>query len=240
MSRQRKRPFHFHSLGFQRNPFGALSDEEWVATAILTPAVQKWLVSDAHIQLIGPKGSGKSTTLRWLTAHLQNQNPQANVVYEYLPEGVSRFVTQLIDLDVFLLDEAQRLNGWQRRRWVRGVKNGRFRTLFSSHEDLTALFVRKKLPLKTINLDQQISLDLYKQMLQRRLMVLAIDGNPQVTFSAEAISFLYDTFQLDLREMEYFLYEVWQDLEEVGAITAVSLQNQYRFYSRSLPRLDQS
>jgi hypothetical protein len=87
-----------------------------------------------------------------------------------------------------------------------------------------------KLPLKTINLESQITPKLYTDILQQRLVAFALDGQPRITFSDEAISFLYNTFQLDLREMEYFLYEVWQKLEAVGEITAVSLQSQYEQY----------
>ncbi len=227
---RQKRPFHFHALGFQRNPFGALSNEEWVAVAILTPTVQEQLETGEHVQLIGPKGSGKSTTLRRLTAHLQNQIPDAKIAYEYLPEGMSRFETTLNRLDVFLLDEAQRLNWWERNRWLRGVKNGRLRTIFSSHEELAPLFRRKKLPLKTVELDTEITPRLYQEILWRRLSTFAIDNQPQVTFADDAIAFLYGTFKLDLREAEYFLYEVWQRLEGVGEITAVSLQKHYQQY----------
>lgn len=198
--------------------------------AILTPAVRKQIETNEHVQLIGSKGSGKSTTMRWLTHRLQNQNSEVMVVYEYLPEGVSRFKTKLSGLNVFLLDEAQRLNWWERERWVRGVKNGRLRTIFSSHEDLTPLFLRKKLPLKTVQLDSQITPKLYKDILQHRLSTFAIDEEPLVNFSDNAIAFLYDTFKLDLREAEYFLYEVWQGVEVVGEITAVSLQKHYQKY----------
>ncbi|KAA3662889.1 MAG: hypothetical protein DWQ04_12225, partial [Chloroflexi bacterium] len=109
-------------------------------------------------------------------------------------------------------------------------ENRPFPNIFSSHEDLTPLFLRKKLPLKTVQLDSQITPKLYKDILQHRLSTFAIDEEPLVNFSDNAIAFLYDTFKLDLREAEYFLYEVWQGVEVVGEITAVSLQKHYQKY----------
>ena len=229
MNAFRKRPFHFHSLGFTRNPFGALNDDEWLSIAILTPRLQKALQTATHVQIIGPKGCGKSTALRWLTAHLQQEN-ELSVVYEYLPEGSKRFNSKFDRLDVFLLDEAQRLNRRERRRWLKGVRNGRLRTIFSSHVNLTGLFERFKMQLTTINLESQISLEHYANILNKRLGAFALDSQPKIWFSDDAVLFLYNTFQLDLREMEYFLYEVWQGLEDVGEVTAVFLQSQYKQY----------
>lgn len=224
-----KRPFHFHTLGFRRNPFGALSDEEWATVAILPPAIQAQLdKASAHVQLLGPKGCGKTTTMRRIRADLEAQH--LRVAYEYLPEGTTRFATPLTGLDAFLPDEAQRLNRWERRRWLKGVQNGRLRTIFSSHGDLSRLFARRRLPLTTIRIDAQISLAHYQAVLQRRLAYFALNVPPRITFAPEAVAFLYETFGADMREAEYFLYEVWQALEKVGAITAVFLQRQYRMY----------
>ena len=225
----RKRPFHFHTLGFSRNPFGALNDDEWPSIAILTPELQKALQTACHVQIIGPKGCGKSTALRWLTAHLQQEN-EFSVVYEYLPEGSKRFMSKFDGLGLFLLDEAQRLNRRERRRWLMGVKNGRFRTIFSTHANLSSLFARHKMPLTTIDLVSQISQKHYVNILSKRLVAFALDSQPKIWFSDDAVLFLYNTFQLNLREMEYFLYEVWQGLETVGEITAVSLQAHYEQY----------
>lgn len=218
-----KRPFFFHTLGFQRNPFGALTDEEWAEIAILPPAVAAQVQQAAHLQLIGPKGCGKTSAMRGIRAHLQTG--QVNMAYEYLPEGTTKFNTMLPGLDLFLLDEAQRLTRWERRRWLRGVKNGRLRTIFSSHEDLSALFVRKKLPLTTIHLAPHVTPSHYAAILQRRLAFFAFDDPPRITFSNEATVFLVKTFGQDMRAAEYFLYEVWQGIEEVGEITAVYLQH---------------
>lgn len=224
-----KRPFHFHTLGFRRNPFGALRDEEWAAVAVLPPVIQAQLDKALHhVQLLGPKGCGKTTTMRRIRADLEAQ--LLNVAYEYLPEGSSRFATQLTGLDAFFLDEAQRLNSWERRRWLKGVQNGRLRTIFSSHNDLSHLFARRRLPLTTINIDMQVSLAHYDAVLQQRLAYFALEVPPRITFAPAAVTFLYETFGADMREAEYFLYEVWQALEQAGVITAVFLQQQYRMY----------
>ena len=65
-----QRPFfHFPHIGYRRNPFGALTDEEWTAIAVLPPAIERILADDfEHLQLLGPMGIGKSTTLLALQA----------------------------------------------------------------------------------------------------------------------------------------------------------------------------
>jgi len=222
-----KRPFHFHTLGFRRNPFGALSNEEWAAVAILSPLIEAQLEgAGQHVQLIGPKGCGKTTTMRRIWSELTAQ--QRIATYEYLPDGRNRFGTKLPGLELFLLDEAQRLSMGERRRWVNGVKNGRLRTIFSSHNDLSYLFKRRQMPLTTIHIDTQINLKHYEAVLQRRVAFFALDETPRITFSLDAAAFLYETFGSDMREAEYFLYEVWQALEDVGEITAVFLQQQFK------------
>ena len=68
-----QRPFfHFPHIGYSRNPFGALIDEEWVAISVLPPVIERILADGfEHLQLLGPMGIGKSTTLLALQAEFQ-------------------------------------------------------------------------------------------------------------------------------------------------------------------------
>ena len=157
-----QRPFfHFPHIGYRRNPFGALTDEEWMAIAVMPPTIEGILAAGfEHLQILGPMGIGKSTTLLALQAEFQNQNLQCKdaeaqrkesvesaksavekITYEYLPEGQRHFVTDTSELDLFLLDEAQRLNWWQRRKLLKAASH--LQLVFSSHEDLAPLFRKR-------------------------------------------------------------------------------------------------
>ncbi len=214
--------FSFHALGYRRNPFGALSAEEWAAVAVPPPEVVAALEnSRSHLQLLGPMGSGKTTALRWLAARYAAQ--EVSAAYEYLAEGERRFVTDLTELAVFLLDEAQRLSWRERRRLVGVGENGRLRLILSSHEDLTPLFRRRGLPLETVWLADGLTLDQYRAIWQKRLDYFTLPGRERVWLGETAVIYLYQTFGQNLREAEYFLYEVWQRQTEVGEITGEAL-----------------
>jgi hypothetical protein len=203
----RDRAFFFHrQLGYRQNPFGALTAEEWTAVAVMPPAVQQ--ACDAgftHLQLLGPKGCGKTTTLLKLAAARQAQGEV--VAYEYLPEGQRHFKTQPADGSVFVLDEAQRLRRGERIRWLNG--NTAVRFIFSSHIDLTPLFDRFRLPLVTVWLDAGISAAHYQRCIEKRLAYFALPGQ-RLELADTAMTALYQHFGPDMREAEYFLYEVFQ------------------------------
>ena len=219
--------FHFHKLGYRRNPFGALTSEEWAAVAVLPGATVPLLLSPGgHWQILGPLGSGKTTSLLGLQAHFARHNRRAE--YEYLPEGQDRFVCEPGELDYFLLDEAQRLRRRERRRLMEMVRKGAFHLIMSSHEDLGPLFERWKLPLSTVSLTAQVSPEHYQAVLAKRLGYFALPGVPQVTLGETAVHFLYETFGENLREAEYFLYEVWQRRETAVEISGEQLAVYHR------------
>lgn len=199
--------FFHHRLGYSKNPFGALTAEEWTAVAFIPPTVQKILDDGfTHLQLLGPKGCGKTTTLLKLAAMAQAQG-QA-VLYEYIPEGQSHFVSQPAAGGVFVLDEAQRLRWRERRRWLGWGTAVTF--LFSSHTDFTPHFHRAHLPLTTVWLDAEISLAHYRTWLERRLAYFALPGKRRLELADSAVATLYRRFGRDLRQAEYFLYELFQ------------------------------
>ncbi|HRQ36396.1 MAG TPA: hypothetical protein PLD25_00590 [Chloroflexota bacterium] len=202
------RPFFFHHhLGYRQNPFGALTATEWTAVAFIPPAVQQIVDSGfTHLQLLGPKGCGKTTTLLKLAADRQARGQTAR--YEYLPEGQSHFTSQPMDGTVFVLDEAQRLRWRERRRWLgRGTA---VTFIFSSHTDLTPHFRRANLPLTSVWLDEEISLAHYQTWLARRLAYFALPGKRRLGLDDTAVAALYRRFGRDMREAEYFLYELFQ------------------------------
>ncbi|MCP5096726.1 MAG: ATP-binding protein [Chloroflexi bacterium] len=227
-----KRPFHFHTLGYSQNPFGALTEEMWAAIAVLPQNVAQVLADETvHAQLLGPMGCGKTTTLQKAVHMFRESNH--HVAYEYIAEGENKFVSSLSTVDLFVLDEAQRLNWWMRRRWLNCVANGRLRTIFSSHKDLSRAFRRRGLPLKTIEVHQLITLAHYESILHQRLAYFTLPNQPAAMLTEDAVRFLYISFGPDLREAEYFLYEVWQGLDKVEMITAQKLAVMLGEYGRS-------
>lgn len=201
-----RRFFFHHRLGYKANPFGALTAEEGTAVAFIPPTVQHILdAGERHLQLLGPKGCGKTTTLLKVTEHFTCQGRQ--VAYEYLPEGQTHFVTNLADVEVFVLDEAQRLSWRERRRWLKGLTA--VTLIFSSHEDLASSFAHHH-ALQSVKVDAAISLTHYQMWINRRLAHFSLPDASPVTLTDEAIAYLYQTFQADMRAAEYFLYEVFQ------------------------------
>ncbi len=214
--------FPFEQIGFQANPFRALTDEEWAELAVLPSEILLALEEpEQHLQILGNMGRGKSTILRGLKAYLKYHGERTT--YEYLPLGTRHFTTTIKGLDTFLLDEAQRLWIWERRRLLSAARRFRIRLIVSCHRDLTVLFDRYHMMTNTIVLDR-VGFDHVATLLSRRLNYFAIDDVAPSHFTPEAIQYLLDQFGSDLRSMEYFLYEVFQRLEQTGPISASLLK----------------
>jgi hypothetical protein len=60
-------------------------------------------------------------------------------------------------------------------------------------------------------------------MLARRIAFFALDGGPHVSLSDEALAWLWNRFGNDARGPEQALYEVFQQIEEPGVISASAL-----------------
>ncbi len=206
--------FPFQALGFQCNPFRALTDEEWAQVA-LVPAEALAAAQTGHLQIIGPRGYGKTTLLLGLGAHFRRAS-QA-VTYEYLAEGQTRFSATLAGLDIFLLDEAQRLATRERRRLLDTLSQPgiSLHLLAGTHQDLGPLFAVRRLPLATCRLEEASATHL-RAVLERRLAFFALPGGAGVSLGPEAITYLHATYAGDLRAMELLLYEAFQQLTEPG------------------------
>lgn len=217
-----KRPFPAHHLGYTRNPFGRLTDAEWAAVAVLPDAVRQALpVGCHHLQLLGPRGVGKSSALCRIVAELRQAGRR--VAYEYVPPGQHHFKTDLADVEVFCLDEAQRLSWRQRRRLVRwGGAHGRL--IFSSHRDLRRWFGWQRPFVISIDLQPLVTEAHWQAVLARRLAAFARPEAPRLALAPDAVRYLHARFGADLRAGEALLYEVWQAAEGVRTLRAEDLQ----------------
>jgi chromosomal replication initiation ATPase DnaA len=214
--------FPFHSLGYQCNPFRAVTDDEWVSLAIVPESVER-VLGEPNFQILGDKGYGKTTTLLSLTARFKAQG--LRTAYEHLEVEQNQFTTQLGNLDVFLLDEAQRLIGRERER----LMENRLRLVIASHEDLTPLFNRFGLPLATVRFET-VPLAHVAAVVERRLAFFALpDGPRRVTLQPEAIQLLHATFGADVRKIELALYEAFEAIKSRADLTTIEAEDVKRF-----------
>jgi hypothetical protein len=152
------------------------------------------------------------------------------VAYEYLALGEREIKTDTAVLDVYFLDEMQRLSRQAANNLLSKLERSAgtgLRLIMSSHRDMGALFNRRQLPLKTFQLDISLTFQRFQAILDHRLATFAITDAKRTTLAPEAVEFLYATFYPNMRQAEYFLYDVWQKETAVRVITAVDLEQYY-------------
>lgn len=216
--------FPFHASGFRCNPFRALTLGEWAEVAMVPEPLEAALSAGfSHLQILGEKGTGKTSALLALTRQWAREGRR--VAYEYLPEGRTSFHTGTDGLDVFALDEAQRLCAAERARLLLLASGSpdRRRLVLGSHEDLAPLFSRHALPLVSVRIDTFTGAHI-ATVLERRLDYFALAGKPRATLTAGAHRYLQERFVADLRQAEHFLYEAFQRLKPTGPIGADQLR----------------
>ena len=224
--------FPFQRIGFECNPFRSLTREEVPRLAIIPEEVKKvcWESAD-HLQILGAAGSGKTTLLLGICGgeYWGDQVPG----YEYLGEGDQSYQTNMQAVDVFLLDEAQRLDRSSLHRLITKANEGT-RLIFSSHRDLSNEFGRDGLKLKSVVIETHSRVRISKILL-KRLATFSLGDSPKVNFTGEAIDFLCQTFGSDIRAMMDLLYEVFQDLQVTGSLTAADLRIAIDRYAPNAP-----
>lgn len=211
----------FHLPQFKCNPFRALSFDEWADVAVLHPQLAPLANHAAHLQIIGRKGRGKTSALLAL-ADLLTQSGKS-VCYERLPIGQMHFTSQFDAVDVFLLDEAQRLSFSERRRLFKLPVN---RFVIGTHITYLPWFVLNGLPLKTIKLSQQSRHERVAHltsMIEQRLTYFSA-SEASLPLSDDAYIWLIRRFGDDYRAIEWFLYDVFQTWPGDHNISADDLQ----------------
>lgn len=214
--------------GFVGNPFRALSETEWEEAAILPPAMRFVMANNDtdSVQILGTAGHGKSSALRAVIRDAQWTDRW--VAYEYIPHGAQSFGASVEVDGWFCLDEAQRLNPRERERLIELCREKNLRLFLGSHEDLTPLFNRARLPLATITLDTPEPAH-FDKVLQNRLSRFARSGTPRASLTPDAFAFLRKRFGSDLRGAERFLFDVFQEsVREPVAITGDRLRRESR------------
>jgi hypothetical protein len=212
--------FPFYRLGLRRNPFGSLTAEEWQSVTVMPPMVADLMQQDCrYFQFTGDSGRGKTTLLLAVRQYFLRQGE--NIPFEKIVEGQHRFSTSLTGLHGLALDEAQRLRWFERRRLFRQI--GDRRLLITTHEDLSSWFRRYGMAVTAFSAETGSTREHLAQVLERRLSYFAHGDAPGISFSPEAVDYLWQVYGNNLRGIEYFLYEVFQGISEPGIITAKML-----------------
>lgn len=213
------------SAPFRSNPFRALATDEWADIAVLPPAVEAIADAMADVQIVAQKGRGKTSVLLGLANHVTAHG--LAVVYERLQPGQHRFNTNLENVDVFLVDEAQRLFPAELYRLL-SLRSPRL--ILSTHVNMSLLFRLAGRNVKTIRLSRMVKASTHQHlrtMIERRLEYFATSFEyPRLT--DEAYTWLLNTFTDDFRAIEWFLYDVFQHLPARVEITEQHLAKQYR------------
>jgi hypothetical protein len=213
--------FPFQRIGFECNPFRALNREEVPRLAIIPEEIKNVCWESAeHLQILGAAGTGKTTLLLGICGgeYWDGQAPG----YEYLAEGDQSYQTDMQAIDVFLLDEAQRLDRSSLHRLKNSANEGT-RLIFSSHRDLSNEFRRDGLNLRSVVIETPSRVQI-RDILLKRLVYFSLGDSPKLDFTGDAIDFLYQTFGSDIRSMMDLLYEVFQDLQVTGSLTTSDLR----------------
>ncbi|MBN1429586.1 MAG: hypothetical protein JXB07_14545 [Anaerolineae bacterium] len=210
------RYFPFHELGLRSNPFRALTDSEWADIVILSSELLSLASQPTHLQILGPMGAGKTSSLLGLAAHFRRLGQYTT--YTYIPDGQTTFAAPPETTHIFLLDEAQRLH----QQEIKRLLTCPYRLIIASHADLAADFARAGQPLATQCLGPVDTQQLH-DLLKKRLDYFARPEGAHLGFSLEAVDYLRQAGAGNLRFIESWLYEFIQRQPPTGIIQPAAL-----------------
>jgi hypothetical protein len=196
----------FAKLNLRRNPFGEVTWEERseLAVADTKPWVEFLRHPATAVQFIGPCGHGKTTHVLAIARSLPG------APYVHLPlEGPRPAVP---DRRPVLIDEAQRLGFWQRRRvFARGGP-----LVLGTHNDLSRLLRRSGLEVWTVDVAADLSADRLMAILNKRIEASRITNGEVPCINRSYAVALRRDFGTNIREIERHLYLQFQQLVQGG------------------------
>jgi len=204
-------PFAHVNLRF--NPFGELPVEERQQVAVVRMEQEEFsgLVNRLKrpgfvVQFRGACGRGKSTHLLALRA----QFPEAP--YVYFGEGAP--IPAIPEAPLLFLDETQRLSPMVRRSLFR--REASF--VIGTHKDHARELDKAGVEYRCFTL-KGLDPDTLARIMERRIQWASRDpGEPVPRLGEAALHGLLKRFGDDLRGMEGYLYDVFQEVREVGDV----------------------
>ncbi|HAN99298.1 MAG TPA: hypothetical protein DCQ98_18550 [Planctomycetaceae bacterium] len=199
-------PLPFAHLNLTRNPFGELDDRDLLAIAQVDPS--RWIEHlrepSGVVLLLGEKGRGKTTSLKVLAAAI-------DAAYVHLDEERPRMPP--LERST-VIDEAQRLGGWFRRRlW----KDRRIRAI-GSHHDHAAELRRSGRTVLVETLPLSWNATNLIRLVDERIDRFRRSEGPVPTLPPETAERLLREFGSDIRRLLGRLYDVVQRMSEVGPL----------------------
>ena len=197
----------YRRLNLTRNPFGELTARDRAELAIVE--VSRWLPqlrkTNSALQFIGPCGHGKTTHLLSLSRALPGSQ------YIYLPEnGPHPGIPRVRPL---LLDEAQRLTWWGRRRLFFSHGNSEPGPLvLGTHEDLSAQLKRGGFRVSTYFVESEHSPLRLQNILNRRIESARRSDGSLPTIELSLAAEMCERFGADIRAIENYLYQRFQQM----------------------------
>ena len=194
-------------LNLRRNPFGELSTSEWTSLAIVDiETVTARLATPRYaVQFVGEKGYGKTTHLLSIRSRFSNAG------YVHIPEGER---AALPSGDLVLIDEAQRLTGWQRFQLFRSSVP----LVLGTHRDFSKQLSRAGRDVETVDVGQGTTAQRLHLLLNARIARFRRGDGPVPNVTLATSEFLIRTFDRNIRAMLQEMYNRFQTLNKVADV----------------------
>ncbi len=197
----------FEHLNLRFNPFKELTQEEKPDLAVLkVKSFAKKLHSSCFaLQFLGKKGRGKTTHLLALRKYFPSSP------YLYYPENGPK--PEVMKSPLLFLDETQRFKPEERMRiWQRKTT-----FVLATHLDHSEEFAKAGLRYESIVLEG-LGEEKLTEIVTLRLEHARRSKGAIPYLDSNAIKTLIERFDDNIRSIEGYLYEVFQDLEEIGCV----------------------
>lgn len=195
----------FAKLNLLRNPFGELVREERSAAAVVDIAAIEPFLNRPRValQFWGECGRGKTTHLLALLDYLQNAQ------YVYLPEDERcPPIPEPASGGTLIIDEAQRLPFWIRRR----IFKRRGPLILGTHRDFRDRLQRFGYQVRCISFENQLRPARLREIINRRIELARFREGDIPQISLQASQQLCDRFGDDIRAVESILFDSFQSM----------------------------
>lgn len=192
----------FLHLNLRFNPFGELPLEYRAKLSVIdsAPFIAHLAKPRAVLQFLGEKGHGKTTHLLTLKEHLPTSG------YVHFPEDTRPPIPHGNPL---MLDEAQRIPWWIRRRVFKGEKP----LVLGTHQDFSSELTKWGREVWTVQAGLKTSQIQLDKIIRKRIEFARRHSGEVPVVTMNTIDKLFDKYGSDIRAIEWHLYDLFQSLE---------------------------